>query len=154
MKSIFPNISTGQYLVLLLIALIIGVWAYWLALNVRVKIEWTTASELDTAGFNVYRRDSPEGPETRINSELIPASTSPLTGSTYQFIDRNVEPGLTYYYELEDVETNGITNRSWNTSVTVARQGAIEAGVAIFLGLLAVLGILFRSKNPQVEHAE
>lgn len=151
MKATISNISTRQYVVLLLIALVVGVWAYWLALNVRVKIEWTTASELDTAGFNVYRRDSPEGPETQINSELIPASTNPLTGSTYQFIDSNVEPGLTYYYELEDVETNGITNRSWNTSVTVARQGLIEAGIAIFLGLLAMMGILFRSKRSQVE---
>lgn len=142
----------GQYVGLLLIALVVGAWAYWLALNVRVKIEWTTASELDTAGFNVYRRDSQEGPETQINSTLIPASTNPLTGSTYQFIDTNVEPGLTYYYELEDVETNGTSNRSWNTSVTVARQGLIEAGTAMFLGLLAVLGILFRLMRPPVEH--
>lgn len=138
MKSIYSNLPVWLSLGLLLIALGLGGWAYWVSQHATVKIEWTTASELNTVGFNIYRRESTDGPETRINSELIPASTDPLAGGTYQMIDKNARPGVTYYYELEDVETDGVTNRSWQTSVSVARQGLVEAAAAIVLGLFAL----------------
>lgn len=143
LKSFFGNMPILFYIILLFIALLFGAWAYGLAQNANVKIEWTTASELNTIGFNLYRRDSVDSPEIRINSELIPGSTDPLTGGNYEYVDQNVEPGKTYYYELEDVETNGTTNRSWNTSVKVARQGLFEGGIALALGLFAMSGILF-----------
>jgi len=154
MKSFFSNISPGQYLILLFAALAFGVWSAWLAQNARVKIEWTTASELNTVGFNLYRRNSVDGAEIRVNPELIPASSEPLTGGEYQYVDRGVEPGRTYFYELEDVEADGLTNRSWETSVTVAKQGLLEGGIAIILGLFAALGMLLRAMNNRVEDAE
>lgn len=134
------------YLSMFLIALGLGAWAVWSSQNARVSIEWTTASELNTVGFNLYRRDTLDGPEERINPELIPASTDPLAGGKYHYIDRDARPGQTYYYELEDVETDGVTNRSWHTSVTVPRQGMLEAGAAILLGAGAVVGF-FTSKG-------
>ena len=133
---------------MLLVALGLGAWAVWSTQHARVNIKWTTASELNTVGFNLYRRDSPTGPEIRINSELIPASTDPLAGGNYHFIDRAARPGQTYHYELEDVETDGATNRSWRTSVTVPRQGMIEAGAAILLGAGALVGFVSSLKKP------
>jgi len=137
---------------LMLVAVGLGIWAWWLSQHASVNIEWTTASELNTVGFNVYRRESLEGPETRINPELIPASTDPLQGGSYQFIDKSVKPGLTYYYELEDVEMDGVTNRSWHTSVSVAQQGFVEAGAAIALGIFALAGIISTHHNNNSHH--
>lgn len=83
-----------------------------------ITVEWSTASELNTAGFNLYRGDSKDGPYTRINPELIPASPDPLVGGTYTFTDTNVLPGHTYYYQVEEVETSGATNRPGLVEVT------------------------------------
>ena len=38
-----------------------------------IVVRWSTESEVNTAGFNVYRSDSEDGPWTKINSQLIPA---------------------------------------------------------------------------------
>lgn len=143
LKSFLGSFPIFFYIILLFTALFFGVWAYWLIQNTNVKIEWSTASELNTIGFNLYRRDSADSSEIRINPELIPGSSDPLTGADYEYVDRNVQPGKTYLYELEDVEADGTTNRSWNTSVKVARQGLIEGGIALVLGLYALSGILF-----------
>jgi hypothetical protein len=133
---------------MLLIALGLGAWTAWSSRHARVNIEWTTASELNTVGFNLYRRDSLEGPEVRINPELIPASTDPLAGGNYHFVDRAARPGQTYTYELEDVESDGVTNRSWRTSVTVPRQALIEAGVAVLLVAGSLAGMLANRRKP------
>ncbi|MEW6486261.1 MAG: SdrD B-like domain-containing protein, partial [Pseudomonadota bacterium] len=49
----------------------------------RVVIEWTTSSEVDTAGFYLLRLDKPTGEYTRINSKLLPALLTSPQGGTY-----------------------------------------------------------------------
>jgi hypothetical protein len=63
-----------------------------------VIVEWTTESEVDTAGFNLYRSESLEGPYIKINPELIPSSPDPILGGHYVYTDTNVVAGQTYYY--------------------------------------------------------
>ena len=74
-----------------------------------VVVEWTTETEVDTAGFNLYRSESPDGPYIKTNHELIPGSSDPLLGGKYVYTDTNVVAGRTYYYKLEDVELDGTT---------------------------------------------
>lgn len=69
-----------------------------------IQVEWNTETEIDTAGFNVYRASSEDGPFTQINEQLIASEGSPVSGASYRFVDENVIPGQTYYYQLEDVE--------------------------------------------------
>lgn len=70
----------------------------------QIEISWKTESELNTAGFNVFRSDSPAGPFVRLNENIIPASDDPIAGDDYQFTDTDVELDDVYYYRLEDVE--------------------------------------------------
>lgn len=73
-----------------------------------IRIEWDTASELDTLGFHLYRAESADGPRTRLNDSLIPAqSPGSATGAAYQFVDASVVRGLIYYYWLEAVDRSG-----------------------------------------------
>jgi hypothetical protein len=114
-------VNTIRFIVIVLITIALAFLAYyfWSAANsVSVLVEWTTASELDTAGFNLYRGDSNSGPFTQVNQELIPASTDPLAGSAYSYKDTQVRAGRTYYYQLEEVEVNGTANRFGPISVT------------------------------------
>jgi hypothetical protein len=75
--------------------------------NRKVTILWTTASEIDNAGFNIYRSTEEDGTYTKINAELIPAKGSPSTSSAYQFIDQPLKNRKTYWYKLEDINLKG-----------------------------------------------
>lgn len=73
----------------------------------RAMIIWETATEIDNAGFNLYRAASPAGPWVQINSALIGAEGDSVSGAHYSFVDT---PGRgIFYYRLEDVDFFGKT---------------------------------------------
>lgn len=118
----------------------------------EVRLVWKTASQLDTAGFNLYRSDRAEGPYVRINPQLVPATPQAVTGNTYEYVDRNVNSGRTYYYQLEELEINGKSTRFPPATVPVpAALGPgpllLAAGGAV--ALLAVGGFLFLRRRTR-----
>lgn len=104
-----------------------------------VVIEWTTATELNTAGFNLYRSERADGPYTKINAQLIPASSDPLVGGKYRYEDSDVMPGKTYYYQLEDVEYSGASTRHGPIAITA--PSPLDAGTVAPLLLGVSVGI-------------
>ena len=74
----------------------------------RIILNWTTASEKDNAGFNIYRSETENGEYVKINAALIPAQGIATEGASYKFVDWSVERGKTYYYKLEDIDLSGI----------------------------------------------
>jgi len=76
-------------------------------LNGEVVLEWSTETEIDNAGFNLYRATAEDGEYDKINNALIPAQGSTTQGTTYEFIDSGLRNGKTYYYKLEDIDLNG-----------------------------------------------
>ena len=74
-----------------------------------VILVWSTASEIDTAGFKIYRAESKNGYYININSEIIPAKGSSAQGAVYEFTDANVTNRKTYWYKLEDIDLNGMS---------------------------------------------
>ena len=74
----------------------------------HVLVEWETASEIDNAGFNLWRALAADGPYTRLNPTLIPARGSPTRGARYAYADRDVVPGTVYWYKLEDVDIHDL----------------------------------------------
>ena len=71
-----------------------------------IVVRWETATEIDNAGFLLYRCDSAGG-EFRKLGDFIPASGSVASGASYSFTDTNVKQGFAYYYYLVDVDTGG-----------------------------------------------
>ena len=67
---------------------VMAVMAWRAGHQTSVVVEWTTASELDTVGFNIYRSEIRDGEFVQVNSSLIPAASDPLTGSSYDYEDR------------------------------------------------------------------
>ena len=107
-----------------------------------IVIRWSTETEVNTAGFNVYRAESEEGPWTKINPSLIPGAPDPIRGGSYEFTDSNVLAGVTYWYELEEVELGGQTTRLERTQAVAKSQGlgSLPCGSALLpLGALGLM---------------
>lgn len=75
-----------------------------------IDLTWTSNSEADLAGYNVYRREGDAQPQKN-NTELI---------KTPAFRDSNVGPGRTYFYSITAVDLRGNeSGRSEETSESV-----------------------------------
>ncbi|MCA9928554.1 MAG: hypothetical protein KC419_08755 [Anaerolineales bacterium] len=75
-----------------------------------IIITWETASEVNTAGFHLYRSETAADAYGRITPRLIPAQGSAANGSQYRYEDTAVTPNHTYFYQLEEVTLNGETH--------------------------------------------
>ena len=94
--------------------------------NKNITLIWETASEIENAGFNLYRSESMNGKYKLINKQLIPTKGSSVQGSTYEFIDKNLKNGKTYYYKLEDIDTAGQSTF----------HGPVKATPRLFYGII------------------
>lgn len=107
-----------------------------------IVIRWSTETEVNTAGFNVYRAESEEGPWTKINPSLIPGAPDPIRGGSYEFTDTNVLAGVTYWYELEEVELGGQATRLERIKAIAKAPGlgSLPCGSALLpLGALGLM---------------
>ncbi len=104
-------------------------------------VTWETASEANTAGFNIYRGPTANGPWTQVNATLIPPSAEPVRGGRYEFRDTTARAGESSYYLLEEVELGGATNRYPPTRLQASAQptwlwwSAGIAAVALAIGM-------------------
>ena len=125
---------------LLLINVLVGCSVLSGSDRAHILVQWTTGSEINTAGFNLYRSDKAEGPFTRINARLVPATNDPIAGGKYQYQDDDVRSGQTYYYELEDVELNGTSTR--HGPIVIVAPAAAFTDSVMPVALLLGLGVL------------
>lgn len=126
-------------LVCLILGLVLFFFAWWEFNHPLIVVEWTTSSELDTAGYNLLRREVDSDMDVQVNPELIPASTDPLIGGEYTFEDQTVQPGLEYRYYLEEVETSGQKNRHGPINVSASRGGIVEFALAITVWTIGIV---------------
>ncbi len=87
-----------------------------------VLLEWVTESEIQNAGFHIYRATRAQGPFYRITSALIPGGGNSSHPRHYRFVDRNVVIDSTYWYKLQDVDINGHTAFHPAISITITRK--------------------------------
>ena len=75
------------------------------------RLKWTTATEVDNFGFDLYRSTSEDGPFERINSELVPGAGTVDEPSHYVYVDDTIDPTLDYYYYIESISIDGVRER-------------------------------------------
>ncbi|HQE93056.1 MAG TPA: hypothetical protein PLH19_02695 [Anaerolineae bacterium] len=133
-KAAFPWVQ-----VLLAAVLLVSGLLLLLTVIPPVTLSWETASEVGTAGFNVYRAAAPGGDFVPINTTLIPAAGNELLGAAYRFEDDAVVLGRRYAYRIEEVEWDGSINL-YPETVTV-RAGLprfwtkVEGGILLLVAL-------------------
>jgi hypothetical protein len=73
----------------------------------RVTLSWTTGSEIDIVGFNVWRSTRPDDGFIKLNASLI-AATNPggLAGAAYSFNDGSGQSSAPSFYRLEVIGTD------------------------------------------------
>jgi hypothetical protein len=97
----------------------------------RIEVAWETASEISSSGFNIHRGLSEDGPDVRINDELIPAKGNELDGASYSFADRDIVDGLDYYYWIESVDVTGVGTMHGPVSVAAADELSVPAAFGL-----------------------
>lgn len=115
-------------------------------LNPAVWIEWSTASEMETVGFNLYRSEQDDKEFILVNQKLIPGSSDPLRGGNYRFKDQGIKSGKHYLYRLEEIEKNGTSRELASLEVGIQRQGLPELTIGIILILISVI-LMVRAKR-------
>lgn len=71
------------------------------------RLEWQTATELDTVGYRILRASAANGPFQELSEiGIIAARGGPVSGDTYEALDTNVVTGQTYWYRLIEIEQN------------------------------------------------
>jgi hypothetical protein len=77
-------------------------------LNYNVRLDWTTATEANNSGFEIYRKKS----EDRIQESeweklgFVPGFGTTTEPKSYSFIDEDVKTG-TYKYRLKQIDFDG-----------------------------------------------
>jgi hypothetical protein len=89
----------------------------------HVTLTWQAESSPERAGFNVRRSQRGDGTYYTINDALIQPEVGAAAASSamaaYRFVDRDISPGKTYFYRLEDVSVSGRGALHGVVSVTV-----------------------------------
>lgn len=124
-----------------------GLIVYQLISPASVTVQWNTETELNTAGFNLYRSELDQDDYVIVNDILIDSEGSAVSGASYVFVDNTVEAGKTFYYLLEEIQNDGKANRYEDDKFSYAVPGmawwsVILAAIAIVVGFgLLVIGI-------------
>ena len=74
--------------------------------NCVIQVRWTTAVEIETIGYNIWRSSLLEGGYIKINTQRIAAKGSPEAGAEYYYADST--PAVqTMFYKLEALGVYG-----------------------------------------------
>lgn len=144
-------ISARYFRIFALFTLVAGIITLVQAVNLyrspTLLVEWSTASELDLAGFNILRSDQADGTFTQINETLISPVGDTLTGGEYRYEDHAVKGGQTYYYQLQEVELSGNTALHGPIEAQAKRGGIVEAGLALLLIAISIFTLASKSRE-------
>ena len=93
----------------------------------HVLVTWETVSELNSAGFNLYRSATEGGERTLV--AFVPSQAPGSTGgAAYSTTDTAVAAGETYWYWLEALDVSGGSTLHGPVSVTMQSPTAVTLG--------------------------
>ena len=75
--------------------------------RVRNTARWTTASEENNFGYDVYRADNEKGPFVKLTKTPILGNGTTLETHNYEFADDAIDPCKDYWYYVESIATDG-----------------------------------------------
>ena len=88
-----------------------------------VILNWTTESEVDNAGFYIYRSETKDGEFKVVTPTMIQGAGTTGERNEYTWTDTTAKPNTVYYYQIEDVSHAGKRKRL----ATVRLRGLVSA---------------------------
>jgi hypothetical protein len=101
----------------------------------KVILKWQTESEVDCAGFNVWRCETGDTIYSKISRNLIPGSGSSSDRHYYTYSDREVENDKEYSYRIEEIDI--YANSTFYGPVTILiGENKVQLSTPISLSLM------------------
>lgn len=75
------------------------------------RLKWSTASEVDNFGFDIYRSTAEDGPFDRLTVQPIPGAGTVDEPRYYEYKDTAIDPGVEYFYYVESISVDGIREK-------------------------------------------
>jgi hypothetical protein len=94
-------------------------------------LKWSTASEVENFGYDVYRADKEDGPWVRINAKPIPGAGTLDEPSYYQYVDTDIDPTRPYFYYVESISLKGMREKFTPVIKAPAKRPAPGAAAAV-----------------------
>ncbi len=91
--------------------------------NAGVVLKWTTESEVDNAGFYIYRSKTRDGEFNVVNPTMVQGAGTTGERNDYLWTDTTAKPNTVYYYQIEDVSHAGVREQL----ATVRLRGLVSA---------------------------
>ncbi len=88
-----------------------------------VTLKWVTESEVDNAGFYIYRSETKDGEFRVVNATIIQGAGTTGERNEYTWTDATAKPNTVYYYRIEDVSHAGVREQL----ATVRLRGLVSA---------------------------
>jgi hypothetical protein len=95
----------------------------------HVVVHWETASEINTSGFYLFRKDASNGRFHQVNKTFLPGLLHSPRGGVYRLVDNTASYGETYTYRLIEVESNG--RKRLHGLFTVTIGGGVDADTQV-----------------------
>ena len=90
--------------------------------DIGVILNWITESEVNNAGFYIYRRTK-DGEFKVVNPQIIQGAGTTGQRNEYTWTDTTANPNTVYYYRIEDVSHAGVRQQL----ATVRLRGLVSA---------------------------
>jgi hypothetical protein len=90
-----------------------------------VLVTWETVSEINNAGFNLYRAETEDETARTLLAYTPSQSPGSTLGASYSYLDTAVEPGQTLWYWLEAIDLHGGTSLYGPVSATLVTPTAV-----------------------------
>lgn len=75
------------------------------------SLKWTTASEVDNFGFDIYRGTSEDGPFERMTAEPLAGAGTVDEPQHYVWVDDTIDPEQDYWYYIESITIDNVRER-------------------------------------------
>ena len=104
-----------------------------MARDVQVILAWRTESEVGNVGFAIYRSEAKNGNYAKI--AFVDGAGNSAMPTDYKFCDKQVQPGHTYYYYLEDVDITRKRSKSDVIQITINSRGVVPSFALLFASI-------------------
>jgi hypothetical protein len=88
---------------------------------------WTTASEEENFGYDVFRAESEQGPFVKLTKEPMLGNGTTSETHKYQYVDDSIDPCKEYWYYVESISSDGTREKFTPVFHAPAKRHADEA---------------------------